>query len=187
MSFLEVEVSNKHNGPWLFPAKGGMLLRGRWDYLNVPHNALGEVHGVIQREIREEGHIPGMFIRIDHASRKITVHDPLRTTSAGQKLWNKIRGAVQTINGSPMDPLEDMNIDVDKDESGDVVLKSWLYWCAKGIETGQCVKTKESDNWPTSYEIDTTIPGGRTTSPYGSSIDGRTDYGVRNNSKKAKN
>lgn len=167
--FYEVEVGNRSNGSWLFPANGGQLLRGRWDYRNVSHLSIGERHAALNQSLAEyDGKIPGMYIRIDLDKRQLSIFDPLKDTEEGAKQWRAIKEKIfANIPGSTnMEPADAIVINVPKGQDGDDQLKSWMYWSAKGIRDGDCFKTKASADWLSCEEIEETMNGERIVHPY---------------------
>ncbi len=162
MAKYEVEIGNNMNDSWLFPGNGTPM-RGRWDYQNCSHLDTGERHKSIQQKT---SFIPGLCIRIDTDAKKITVFDPLAETSEGRSIWEKIQVAVESFGeGGKFKPWPSQVIDlaVDRDAAG--TLKTWMYWCARGISDGMCKPTESSARWPT-MEIIEKMDGFRIVYPY---------------------
>lgn len=152
---IEVEVGNKRNGPWLFPANG-MLLRGRWDYKNVMHLSIGESQTALSRKLQPYGtFIPGMLIRVDLKRQTLSIVDALRHTEEGRKIWKVVHEHL--TSGNPLggqEPADDVVIDLTEMTNAKSMAKNWLHWIAKGIKDGDCIVTASSDKMPTFQEIE---------------------------------
>lgn len=162
MAKYEVEVSNRTNDSWLFPV-GSQKFRGRWSYQNCAHLDTGEAHKALMQIVN---FIPGLYIRIDTDAKKIQVLDPLSETPEGREIWDKITSKVQQFSeggGFKPRPTQVIDLKIDRDAAG--TLKSWMYWCARGIESEIAVPTKASAEWKSIEDIEL-MEGNRIVYPY---------------------
>lgn len=180
----EVEVANQYNDSWLFPANGGQKLRGRWSYNNVAHLDIGERHRAIQKNLMQfDGKIPGMYISVDTDRNVLSIYDPLSETEHGRKIWAAIKNDVQVMgNGtSEMEPVPRIDVKLPrrekdaKDNPGANILKSWLFWIARGVEDGVCQRTQNSSPIPPSSDIDRDWEGVRVREPFDTSTSRQID------------
>lgn len=167
MAKYVVEVSNKYNDNWLFPANGGELLRGRWDYMRVANLDVGAKHKTLQQALAPHGSsIPGLYIEIDTSERTVSIYDPLAETKKGRDIWNAIKNSLDQFGGN-MAPKEKSTMKLAEGEKGDDILKSWAYWVARGVSDGDCYPVmSESEPLPSYEEIEETWAGDRLRDPY---------------------
>jgi hypothetical protein len=167
MAKYVVEVCNKYNDNWLFPANGGELLRGRWDYMRVANLDVGSKHKTLSQALSPHGSaIPGLYIEIDTSERTVSIYDPLAETKKGRDIWNSIKLSLDQFGGN-MVPREKSTTKLPEGEKGDNTLKSWAYWVSRGVSDGDCLPVvSESEPIPSPEEIEDLWDGERLKDPY---------------------
>jgi hypothetical protein len=166
MARYVVEVCNKYNDNWLFPANNGELLRGRWDYMRVANFDVGSKHKTLQQALSAFGSsIPGLYIEINTDDRTVSIYDPLAETKKGRDLWNAIKPALEAFGGN-MVPRERTVTELKPGEAGDDIIKTWAYWVSRGVSDGDCLPVAESEKIPHYDEIEETWAGDRLLDPY---------------------
>lgn len=128
--FVAEVASKRNNSLWHGPTTE--KLRGRWSAANV---ARQDMHQAL-REMSEIPVIPGIRIVIDFEKRECRLEDPLRTTEAGQKIWEQVRTVLHHWKGMlgphGMEPMETRVYPNATDDE----LKNWLYWLRRDVDAG---------------------------------------------------
>lgn len=143
-----IEVATPKNQNFIFGPLRGVRIRGRWDF----HKIAGRFsHDSMKALNKVTSIIPGECLGVDVTSQRCRLFDPLRETTKGRALWEKLSPIIAGYQ-SHFECGTSLREPIVREQCNADTIKTWLYYMRRAVDSG-CAMQFGNNSLPSLEDI----------------------------------